>query len=369
MRVVVVGSGLAGVTAAEALARNAAHQVSLVTAETLGYYSRPRLSHGVALSDEAAAKIVMKRFDALAPRLRVLADTQAFRIDRERQGLIPDAGNPLPYDVLILATGSESRIPPPLSSSWAHFLTLNSLDDLLTLRRRRAKALARAKAPHWAVIGGGLIGCELASDLRKAGDEVTIFHREQRLIELQLTQSQSQALDAHFAAAGVRVRYGQDVRGVFSGVILNADGEVGPFDGVVVATGFAPRVELARDAGLATARGIVVDAWLRTADPRIYAVGDVAEIEGRLYPFVSPIRSQALWLVEHLERRSDLPWSPPPFTPVIKVHGFDLRQNEGPTTFSKAAAPATARRGSTAVPDTDERMVLARGGHYIRSIA
>src|SRR6187401_1967901 len=81
MKALVVGSGLAGVTVAEGLAKAAGHEVTLVTAETNGYYSRPRLSHGVAVSDEAAAKIVMKRFDALNG-VRVLSGANAWRIER-----------------------------------------------------------------------------------------------------------------------------------------------------------------------------------------------------------------------------------------------------------------------------------------------
>ncbi len=68
----------------------------------------------------------------------------------------------------------------------------------------------------------------------------------------------------------------------------------------------------------------MVNEFLRTADPGIYALGDVAEIDSRLYPFVSPIRSQALWRAEHLEGRAEGGWTPPPFTPVIKVHDFKL---------------------------------------------
>ncbi len=322
MRVVIVGSGLAGVTVGEALA--GAHDVTLVTAETLGYYSRPRLSHGIALGEEAAAKIVLKRFDGLAPALRVLPNTEAFRIDREHQRLILAEGGSLDYEILILATGSEARIPPALVVSRPYFFTLNNLDDLLTLRRRRAKALAAGRKPRWAVIGGGLIGCEVASDLRKAGDDVTIFHREPRLIELQLEESQSRALDAHFAAAGVERRYNEEVHGIDAGMVLTSRGEIGRFDGVIVSTGFAPRVELAKEAGLATARGIVVNEYLRTADPGIYAAGDVAEVNGRLYPFVLPIRSQALCLADHLRRRTTAGWVPPPFRPVIKIHGFKV---------------------------------------------
>jgi NAD(P)H-nitrite reductase large subunit len=310
LRVVVVGSGLAGVTLAGALP---GHDVTLVTSETLGYYSRPRLSHGVALDDVAAAKIVMKPFAALG--VEVVINT-AVRIDREAKHLFLADGTSLGYDTLVLATGSAARIPPALADS--AFLTLNSLDDLLRLRRLRTQVRASGRRPHWAVIGGGLIGCELASDLRKAGDDVTILHREKRLIELQLDEAQSQALHEHFAAAGVSVLYEQDVRALPQG-----------FDGIVVAIGFVPRINLARDAGLATGRGIVVNDRLRTDDPSIFAVGDVAELAGRLYPFVSPIRSQALWLAEHLMARTQAPWVPPAFKPVIKVHGFKLQEAQG----------------------------------------
>ena len=321
MKALVVGSGLAGITVAEALAKAGGHEVTVVTAETNGYYSRPRLSHGVALSDEAAAKIVLKPFNALAG-VRVLSGAQAWRIERAKRRLFLETGEALPYDKLVLATGSAARIPPVLAPSRPNFLLLNSYDDLLTLRHRHARIRARGGTPRWAVIGGGLIGCELASDLRKAGDDVAVFHREARLVELQLTEAQSRALHEHFMAQGIAVHYNQDVRAVYPGRILTSAGEVGPFDGIIVSTGFAPRVELAKEAGLEVARGIVVDEFLRTADPAIYAAGDVAEVGGRLYAFVSPIRSQALWLAEHLLGRTDSPWIAPAFTPVIKVHGF-----------------------------------------------
>lgn len=313
MKIVIVGSGLAGVTVAEVLAKNVRHEVTLLTTETQGYYARPRLSHGVALSDEAADKIVLKRFDGFPPGLRVLADTEAWLIDRERQRLVVKGGRDVDYDVLVLATGSAARIPGGLNTCRPDFLTLNSYDDLLKLRRRRAVARRRTPRPRWAVVGGGLIGCELASDLHKAGDSVTIFHREARLIELQLADEQSQALHTHFAARGVEIRYNQNLNELPR-----------PYDGVVVSTGFAPRIELAKEAGLATGRGIVVNQYLRTADPSIYALGDVAEVGSRLYPFVSPIRSQALWLAAHLEGQSGDGWKPPAFTPVIKVHDFKL---------------------------------------------
>ena len=308
MKIVIVGSGLAGVTLAEGLAKSGRHDITLVTSEARGYYARPRLSHGLALSDDAAAKIVLKSFAALP--FRVLAGTEVKRIDRERQH-IAIFDSKLDYEILVLATGSAARIPMPFLAREG-FFTLNSLDDLVALRRRRAEASERAR---WAVVGGGLIGCEVASDLAKAGDAVTVFHREDRLLELQLTERQSQALHEHFVRLGIEVRYHQDLKELPA-----------PFDGVIVSTGFVPRIGLAKEAGLATARGIVVNEYLRTSDPAIYAVGDVAEVNSRLYPFVSPIRSQALWLAEHLEGRAATRWTAPAFKPIIKIHGFKPEQ-------------------------------------------
>jgi NAD(P)H-nitrite reductase large subunit len=311
VKIVVVGSGLAGVTVAEGLAKSGRHRVTLVTTETNGYYARPRLSHGLALDDAAAAKILLKRFDKLAPGVQVLAGTEAWLIDRENQRLAIANDERLDYEILILATGSAARIPPALLPLRADFMTLNSLDDLLTLRRRRAKFRARGRAATSAIVGGGLIGCEVASDLHRAGDAVTIFHRESRLIERQLSAAQSQALHDHFRGCGIVVLYDQDLNRLPY-----------PFDGVIVSAGFAPRVDLAKDAGLTIGRGIVVNEFLRTDDPAIYAVGDVAEIDSALHPFVVPIRSQALWLTEHLERRTAEPWQAPAYSPVMKIHGF-----------------------------------------------
>jgi NAD(P)H-nitrite reductase large subunit len=293
VKVVIVGSGLAGFTVAETLGKPGKHEVTLITAETSGYYSRPRLSHGIPLGDEAAAKIVMKPYSALAG-VKVESGRTVQRISE------------LDYDALVLATGSSARIPPPLLTHRNRFFTVNSYDDLLALRRLRGGAPKR-----WAVVGGGLIGCEVASDLNKAGDAVTLFHREDRLLELLLPPAQSQALDEHFVARGIEIRYQQDLQAPPEG-----------FDGVIVAVGFAPRIQLAKDAGLATNRGIVVDEYLRTSDPKIFAVGDVAEVKGKIYAFVSPIRAQALWLASFLNQETTKPWEPPAFKPVMKIHDF-----------------------------------------------
>lgn len=325
MKIVIVGSGLGGVTLAETLARENRHEVVLLTGETSGYYARPRLSHGFACDDATAARIVMRPYSALAG-ITVMSGVWVERIERDTRKVVLQDGTRIGYDRLVLATGSAARLPPALAPSRDAFFTLNSYADMLAIRARRAERLGAGVVPRWAIVGGGLIGCEVASDLNKAGDAVTLFHIGPRLLEMQLAPEQSEALHQHFADHGVELQFGQDVRAISAGdggaTIQTATGSAGPFDGAIVAAGFAPRVELAQAAGLETRRGIVVDDHLRTADPDIHALGDVAERDGRTYAFVVPIRHQALWLAEHLLDRATAGWTPPDFVPIIKIHGF-----------------------------------------------
>jgi NAD(P)H-nitrite reductase large subunit len=209
------------------------------------------------------------------------------------------------------------------------FRVLNSLSDLLGLRRLRAKIQCEHARPRWAVVGGGLIGCEVASDLAKAGDEVVLFHALPRLMERQLAEEDSASLLSVLREGlGVDVRLDQAVRGFggagFDLAVRLADGEQSGFNGIIVACGFKPRVELAQSAGLETRRGIVVDAFLSTAAPGVHAIGDCAELpDGRIYAYVTPVRNQGLWLANYLAGQTQEPWTPPAFRPKAKVPGFE----------------------------------------------
>ncbi|MCU0735853.1 MAG: FAD-dependent oxidoreductase [Methylotetracoccus sp.] len=331
MNVVIIGSGIAGITLAEEIRKLApAQPVTLLTRETHGYYSRPMLSHGFS-RDDVETKIILRPFDALRQHgIEVRDGVDVIAVDRQRRAVsfrCGSANEHLEYTRLVFATGSDALIPRPFQSQTALFCVLNSLDDLIALRRLRADVLAEHRIPHWAIIGGGLIGCELASDLTKSGDQVTLFHALPRLMERQLQQEDSAALAALLADSGVGLRLDSAVQGFErsgNGYAVRLEtGEEGGFDGIVAACGFKPRVDLAREAGLSVGRGILVDNYLATADPAVFAIGDVAECaDGRIYAYVLPIRSQALWLAKRLCGQSEGPWTPPLFRPKAKVHGF-----------------------------------------------
>ncbi len=337
MHIAVIGSGIAGVTFAEEIRKLERHNyVTLLTRETGGYYSRPLLSHGFSRGD-IETKIVLKSFAALvANDIAVERGAEVLRVDRQSKTLHfrkDGKDTPLSYDKVVLATGSDALIPPPFRAQASLFHVLNSLDDLVKLRRHRERILARHPRPRWAVIGGGLIGCEISADLAKTGDEVVLFHALPRLMERQLLEEDSHKLLGVLCdSLGIEVLLDQAVQG-FSGEGMDlsvrlSDETVQGFHGIIVACGFRPRIELAIEAGLETRRGIVVNEFLTsTTDHDIYAIGDSAELpDGKLYAYVTPVRSQGLWLAKHLLGQDDQPWQVPSFKPKAKVPGFEAEK-------------------------------------------
>lgn len=331
MEIVIVGSGIAGITLAEELRKLApSFRVRVLTHETHGYYARPMLSHGFSKAD-VEQKIVVRTPQALrAEGIELIDGVWVTRIERERQRVVARRGTDealLPYDRLVLALGSDAFIPPPLQKFAVPLHVVNSFDDLIILRRLRSEIQARGETPRWAIIGGGLIGCEVTSDLALAGDRVTLFHALDRLMERQLTAADSERLLTHFRDRSVEVVLTAAVDHIGkhgSRIEIHTGGQsYGDYHAVIATCGFKPRTDLAAAAGLACERGIRVDAFLATTDPAIHAIGDVAELpNGLIYAYIPPIRSQAFWLAQFLSLGNGEPWTPPKFVPRAKIHGF-----------------------------------------------
>jgi len=330
MHIVIIGSGVAGVSFAEKLRSYAEDaDITLISRENNGYYSRPLLSRGFSMID-IERTIILKPFDKLrAANITVIGGVEVTAINRtDKTVAITGSGreSPLPYDKLVLATGSSAFIPPPFRPYQALFYCLNSLLDLKVLRRFRQGLINQNRQPEWAIIGGGLIGCEVASDLAVSGDKVTLFHATDRLMERQLVAEDSDLLLKVLQNSGVTVLLNQGVLGFAKQddkVCVKTDVST-EFDALIVACGFKPRTELAELAGLEVGRGIKVNPFMQTSDADIYALGDVAELPGgKLYAFILPIRSQAHWLAGFIAGQEQQCWTPPVFSTKAKVHGFE----------------------------------------------
>ncbi|SJM93064.1 NAD(P)/FAD-dependent oxidoreductase [Crenothrix polyspora] len=336
MHIVIIGSGIAGVSFAEkCLALKAstpnstiAINITLVTHEHDGYYSRPLLSRGFTKTD-IENTIILKKFDKIRDSgINVLSGAEVTAIDRHSKTIALDSvqERTLHYDILVLAQGSEAFIPPPYQPFKKLFFCLNSLVDLKAIRAFRHTLVNQNRKPHWAIIGGGLIGCELASDLAVAGDNVTVFHAVERLMERQLVVEDSALLLNVLHKSGVTVLFNQNIQAISQQaekVAIQTD-VFTEFDGLIVACGFKPRTDLAKQAGLNVGRGIKVNTFLQTNDDSIFALGDCAELpNGKLYAYILPIRSQATWLASFILQQEHTPWTAPVFTSKAKVHGFE----------------------------------------------
>jgi NAD(P)H-nitrite reductase large subunit len=330
MHIIIIGSGIAGVSFAEKYRSHSADdEITIITRENDGYYSRPLLSRGFSKND-IEQSIILKTFDKLrTSNITVISDAEITAINRGDKTVAITGSHKeksLPYGKLVLATGSSAFIPPPFRPFNELFFCLNSLVDLKALRKFRLGLINQNRKPEWAIIGGGLIGCEVASDLAVSGDTVTLFHAMDRLMERQLVAEDSALLLEVLQNSGVKVLLNQNVQGFNKQedkVCVKTDVTTG-FDGLIVSCGFKPRTELAALSGLEVGRGIKVNQFMQTSDEAIYALGDVAELpNGKLYAFILPIRSQAHWLAGFIAGQERNCWSPPVFTTRAKVHGFE----------------------------------------------
>ena len=302
-KLVVVGNGMAGARFVEELARRdgrAHFDVTVFGDERGGSYNRIMLS-GVLGGHREPNEIVThseawygENAMTLRPRMTVA------RIDRERSVVVATDGSETPYDALVLATGSAPFVPPIANLSGPGVHVFRTLADCASIR-----AVARVGS-RAVVLGGGLLGLEAASGLRALGADVTVVHLMPTLMEQQLDADGGRALQAKIEALGIAVRTGtrsegvvRDAAGMLTALALG-DGTELAVDFIVVCCGIVPRADLAREAGLDVARGIVVDDALRTSDDRIYAVGECVTHRGVTYGLVEPIWEQCRVLSDRL---------------------------------------------------------------------
>jgi rubredoxin---NAD+ reductase len=293
--IVVVGSGLAGYSLARELRKlDKQTPLVIVSRDHAGFYSKPMLSNALA-GGKTAATLVMKAADKMAAELAAMVHThrELRAIDPPARTVTLDDGSTLAYRDLVLALGADPiRLPLAGDGAQDGVLSVNDLDDYA----RFAERLEGAKAV--AILGGGLIGCEFANDLLALGVAPTVIDPAPGPLSRLLPPESGAFLQQRLEAAGVRFRFGVaatrvDRVGARGAVLTLDDGSTLGADLVLSAIGLRSRTDLARAAGLAVNRGIVVDRRLATSAPHVHALGDCAEVEGHSLPFVLPIMQQA----------------------------------------------------------------------------
>ena len=286
--IVIVGTGLAGYTVAREFRKlDQRSSLMLVTADAGQFYSKPMLSNALADGKTAEA---LANADAVKMTERLKAE---IRTGVRTEGIDPSAGTiqvsgeTLSYASLVLAVGADPIRLSLQGDAADAVLSVNNRDDYARFRE------AIAGHRKIAIMGAGLIGCEFANDLAGAGYSVNVVDPAPWPLGRLLPAEAGAAMGEALAKVGVRWHLGRTVNVVEKqdrGYLLTlSDGTLIHADAVLSAIGLRPRTDLAQRAGLDTTRGIVVGRTLQTSAPRIYALGDCAEVEGLVLPFVMPI--------------------------------------------------------------------------------
>lgn len=275
---VIIGGGIAANRACEGIRRlDTQGTIALVTAEHHPPYQRPPLSKGYLAGKEGLDKVYLRKSDYYAQNgVELISGVRASKLDAAARAIALEDGRTLSYEKLLLATGGSAiRLPLP-GADLPSVFTLRTIDDADAIRQF-AKPGARAL-----VIGGSFIGSEVAATLAQLGLAVTMVFPEERLIQRVLPPELSAFLQTKYEAHGVRILRGLkpkslEGRGRVEQAVLD-NGDRLAVDLVVMGVGIKLNTELARDASLQLdERGaVIVDEYLRTSDPSIYAAGDIA---------------------------------------------------------------------------------------------
>ncbi|MFO1183930.1 MAG: nitrite reductase large subunit NirB [Bauldia sp.] len=362
-RLVVVGNGMAPGRVLEKLFESAPdrYEVTIFNAEPRVNYDRIMLSP--VLSGEKSFEQIVIHGDGWYVKHGVTLHKGATvtAIDRNAKTVTTARGLTVPYDRLLVATGSLPIVIPVPGHRLAGVLTYRDLDDV------QAMILAAKARGSAVVIGGGLLGLEAAVGLREQGMEVTVLHLMPTLMEKQLDPAAGFLLQKAIEARGIKVVTGANTKAILGEkkveAVLLEDGRRLPADLVVMAVGIKPNAQLAKDAGLEVKRGIVVDNSMRTSDPDIFAVGECAEAEGQVFGLVAPLYEMAGVLAAQLAGQSDARFASSALATRLKVTGIDL--------FSAGDFAEAPDREDIVLRDPARgvyRRLVLKGGHVVGAV-
>ena len=300
--IVIVGSGLAAWSTVrelrklEALSSMALQPITMICADSGDFYAKPTLSNALA-QKRTPAQLVTTPAAKMSETQNVtlMANTSVHKIDAATRVVRTDKGD-FEYSQLVLALGA-SPIRVPVDGDAAHeILSVNSISDFAAFH-----AKLDGSPKHVAIMGAGLIGCEFANDLVLGGHTVSVVDPAPRALAALIDESTSLELQAKLAPLGVTWHFGttlttasQVQQGLHAYAVQLANGKTFDVDIVLSAIGLRPNTQLAKDAGLTTDRGIVVNEFLQTSNEHIFALGDCAQygfVSGKIQvlPYVMPV--------------------------------------------------------------------------------
>jgi nitrite reductase (NADH) large subunit len=324
-KLVLVGHGMVGQRLLEKLAEAAARfDITVLCEEPRPAYDRVALTSFFSGKTAADLSLVPEDFFQSTGFTLHLGE-RAVAIDQSRKQVKTSSGQVLPYDKLVLATGSYPFVPPIPGRDRRDCFVYRTIEDLIAIRE------AARDARSGTVIGGGLLGLEAAKALVDLGLETHVVEFAPRLMAVQVDDGGGRVLRRHIESLGVRIHCGKSTTAIEAGsqhrhVLRFADGEAVETDVVVFSAGIRPQDSLARESGIEVGPrgGIVIDNECRTSDPDVYAIGECALWQGKIFGLVAPGYQMADAAAQSLLGDAGRPFAGADMSTKLKLMGVDV---------------------------------------------
>lgn len=289
--IVIIGSGIGGFTVAQTVrASDPESAITIVGAEDFYPYNRIKLSKSLEKDVTEDELLIKPKSWYEENNIELLNGVYMERVSSSEKKVHLSNGKSLDYDKLVLATGAKSFVPPVEGADLKGVFSLRTLDDSWAIRDYMKSV------QNVLVVGGGVLGLENAYSLAKQGKKVTVAEMADWLMPKQLDRDASNILESKLRDSGVEIMFGTSASKIIGNESVEgyetSDGKKHPAEMVIFSTGIRPNTDVEIDAELETNRGIVVNSKMETSVEDIYALGDVAEFEGRVY---------GLWSVSNLQ--------------------------------------------------------------------
>ena len=281
-KVIIIGNGVAGATAAEVIRKkNKDISISVYSDEPYPFYSRIKLPHFLGDEIKQENTYIYNTDWYKEKRIELYSGTKIKKIEPDKKSIVTERDEKVSYDKLLLATGSTNFIPPIKGREKNGFFTLRTIGDVLSIKEY---SLNNKKA---VLIGGGLLGLEAARGLRVRGLDVTVVEFFPRLLPRQLDEKGAKVLQRLIEKMGINIvlnAQSDEVLGEdkVAGLKLK-DGRNVDCNLIIISAGITPRIEIAKEAGISVNKGIIVNERFETNVKGIYAAGDCAEFKERIY--------------------------------------------------------------------------------------
>lgn len=299
-KICVIGGGAAAYRFVQTYRENnKTDEVEVFSMEPTPFYNRVLLPEYVSeeMTWEELQKIKKGELDKLNIKLHASISIES--IDRENKCITDSNGRQHIYDIVIMATGSRAFIPQDARLDLPGRFTMRNKADADGLKNYLDQTGLPLNEQHVVVVGGGLLGLELAAALNKRGINITVVQRASRLMERQLDRVASRLLAQDVQERGIQTYFDNEVHTVFEDDEMNSlsinlkTGKTITANAIVYAIGTIPNIELARSSKLKTQRGVVVNQYLQTSDPSIFAMGEIAQFNNNLFGITSAAEQQA----------------------------------------------------------------------------